>query len=104
MPVNVYECLVLFDTNKMAGDTAGAVAQLHHILEKHHAEILASRFWAEPKLAYPIDGQKKGFYHLLCFKADAKELSNIEGDFRLNEVILRSLTLKIETKWVETMV
>ena len=38
-------------------DQGATVKQLHALLEKNHAEVLASRPWAEQKLAYPI---KKG--------------------------------------------
>ena len=43
MPAAVYECMFLLDTNKVAGDVPGAAKQLHGILEKNNAEVLASR-------------------------------------------------------------
>jgi small subunit ribosomal protein S6 len=103
MPVNVYECMFLLDTNKVAGDLQGATAQLHAILERGQAEILASRPWDERRLAYPIGNQKKGLYYLTYFKAEAKNLLNIERDVSLNETILRSLVLKVAPQLVETM-
>ena len=41
--LNVYECMFLLDTNKVAGDVPAAAKQLHGILEKNQAEVLASR-------------------------------------------------------------
>ncbi len=103
MPVNVYECMFLLDTNKVAGDLQGATAQIHAILERSQAEILASRPWDERRLAYPISNQKKGLYYLTYFKAEAKNLINIERDVSLNETIIRSLVLKVAPQLVETM-
>jgi small subunit ribosomal protein S6 len=103
MPQRIYECLILLDTTKVAGDQAGAVAQLHATLEKHHAKVQASRPWDERRLAYPINGQKKGLYFLIYFETEPKNVSPIEHDFKLNETILRFQTLRIEEKWVETM-
>src|SRR5882757_6500291 len=74
MPANVYECLFMLDTTKVAGDLPATVQQIHTILERHHAEILASRPWDERRLLYPVGGQKKALYYLNYFKVEAKEL------------------------------
>jgi small subunit ribosomal protein S6 len=103
MPANVYECLFLLDTNKVAGDVTNAAKQLHTILEKNQAEILASRPWDERRLAYSVNGHKKGLFYLTYFRTEGKNLLNIERDCALNEMILRSLVLKIDPKHVETM-
>jgi small subunit ribosomal protein S6 len=103
MPVNSYECLFLLDPTKTATDLDGVRAQLHQTLEKHGAEILASRKWDDRKLAYPIKGHKKGLYYLTYFKADSKKISELEGDFRLSEVILRHMVSVIDPKWNDEM-
>jgi small subunit ribosomal protein S6 len=103
MSANVYECMFLLDSNKIAGDVHAAQAQLHSMLEKHSAEILASRPWDERRLAYPVSGHKKGLYYLTYFKIEGKKLLDIEQDVALNETILRSMVLRIEPKLVDTM-
>jgi small subunit ribosomal protein S6 len=103
MPANVYECMFLLDTNKVSGDVPAAAKQLHAILEKNHAEVLASRPWDERRLAYPIKNHKKGLYYLTYFRTEGKNLINLERDVALNELILRSMVLKVDPKLVETM-
>src|SRR5919201_5906763 len=103
MPANVYECMFLLDTNKVAGDVPNAAKQLHTLLERHQAEVLASRPWDERRLAYPVKGHKKGLYYLTYFRMDGKNLLNVERDLALNETILRSLVLRIDPKHVETL-
>lgn len=103
MAANTYECMFLLDTNKVSGDVNAAAQQLHGILEKNHAEVLASRPWDERRLAYPVKGHKKGLYYLTYFRADGKNLVNIERDCHLNEMILRFLVIKIDPKIQETM-
>src|SRR5713226_7939092 len=103
MPANVYECMFLLDTNKVAGDVPAAAQQLHAILERNQAEVLASRSWDERRLAYPVKGQKKGLYYLTYFRSEGKNLVNIERDFALNETILRLLALRVHPKMVDTM-
>jgi small subunit ribosomal protein S6 len=104
MAANVYECMFLLDNTKVAGDHAAAAKQLHATLERNHAEVLASRPWKDDgRLAYPVRGQRKGLYYLTYFRTEGKNLATIEHDFSLNEMILRSLVLRIEPKYVELM-
>lgn len=103
MPANVYECMFLLDTSKVAGDVPSAEKQLQGILERNHAEILASRPWDERRLAYPIGNQKKGLYFLTYFRTEGKNVAGIERDCKLNELIMRMLVLRIDPKLVDTM-
>lgn len=107
MRTNVYECMFILDTNKVAGDQAAVAKQLHSVLERNSAEVLASRPWSEQKLAYPIKAHntlhKKGLYYLTYFRSEGKNLANIERDLQLNETILRFMVIKIDPKLVEIM-
>jgi small subunit ribosomal protein S6 len=103
MAANVYECMFLLDTNKVAGDLPGAAGQLHNLLEKNSAEILASRPWDERRLAYAIGNHKKGLYYLTYFRTEAKNLVKLKQDMSLMDLVLRSMILKIDPKLVDTM-
>jgi small subunit ribosomal protein S6 len=103
MPATVYECMLLLDPNKVSGDVPAAAQLLHGIFERNQAEVLASRPWDERRLSYPIKGHKKGLYYLTYFKTDGKNVVNIERDFALSELIVRSLILAIDPKLEEVM-
>jgi small subunit ribosomal protein S6 len=104
MPANVYECMFLLDPNKVAGDVPGAAKQLHALLERNHAEVLASRPWEERRLAYPIKNHKKGLYYLTYFRTEGKNVSNLEKDLSLaTELVLRYLILQVDPKLVDIM-
>ena len=103
MPANVYECMFLLDTNKVSGDVPNAAKQLHTVLERNHAEVLASRPWDERRLAYPIGKHKKGLYYLTYFRTEGKNLVNLKRDFALSEMVLRQLILKVKPQMVDTM-
>src|SRR5437868_4051334 len=103
MPANVYECLIMLDTSKVAGDVPSAVQQIHTIYEKHHVEVLASRPWDERRLSYQIGNQKKALYYLTYFRSSGETTVGIERDFQLNEAVMRHLVIKIEPKLVDTM-
>jgi small subunit ribosomal protein S6 len=103
MSANVYECMFLLDTNKVSGDVPNAAKQLHTILERNHAEVLASRPWDERRLAYPIGKHKKGLYYLTYFRTEGKNLVNLKRDLTLTEMVLRQLILKVKPQMVDTM-
>jgi len=95
--------MFLLDPTKVAGDVPAAAQQLHTILERNKAEILASRPWDERRLSYPIGTHKKGLYYLTYFRTDSQSLVNIDHDFKLNETVLRQLVIRIDPKLVDNM-
>ena len=95
--------MFLLDTNKVSNDVPAAVQKLHAMLERNHAEILASRPWDERRLAYPIKNHKKGLYYLTYFRAEGKNIVGIEHDSALNEAIIRMLVIHVDEKLVEPM-
>ena len=104
MPVNTYEGMFLLDSAKTAVSWDESVKQVHEILTKHQSEIVASRQWDERRLAYPVDGHKKGTYLLTYFKTDGATLSDIVADCHLSELVLRELILKVHPKLVDHLV
>ena len=103
MPVNMYECMLMLDTTKVASDLQAAVQHIHASYEKHKAEVLASRPWDERRLCFPVNKQKKALFYLTYLQCDSQALLAIEHDLSLNEAVLRHLVLKIEPKLSETM-
>lgn len=103
MAANVYECMLILDTSKVAGDVAGIDKQLRAIMEKNGAEVLVSRTWDERRLTYAIRNQKKGLYYMVYFSSEGKNVVGIEHDCALNEAIMRMMILKIDPKLVDTM-
>lgn len=103
MPIQLYECMLMLDSGKVAGDLETFKTAVHTMLEKHKAEIMASRPWDERRLAYPIKKQKKALFYMIYIKIDSLEIKNIEHDLALNESVMRYLIMRIEPKLAETM-
>lgn len=104
MSVNTYEAMFLLDSSKVAVSWDESVKHVHNILSKHQGEIVASRQWDERRLAYPVEGNKKGTYLLTYFKAEGSELKEITADCQLSDIILRELILKVHPKLVDHLV
>ncbi len=104
MPVNVYEGMYILDTNRFARDDAGVAGQIPDMIEKLGGEVLASRLWEERRLAYPIDGHRKGTYWLTYFKLESGKLADLTRQCQLAESILRTLFLKVDPRISDTLV
>jgi len=101
---NVYEAMFIFDSNRFSRDTGGVSGAIATLVQKLGGEMLATRMWEERRLAYPINGQRKGTYWLSYFRLDSRSLVEFNHECRLNESILRSLVLKVDERIVEALV
>jgi small subunit ribosomal protein S6 len=54
--------------------------------------------WGRRRLAYPIQGQREGFYVVLTFSAEGTIVSALEHLFRVTDTVVRHLTIRIIKK------
>jgi len=101
---NVYECMFILDPNRYARDPAGVAGQIPQMIEQSGGEVLASRLWNEQRLAYPIQGHRKGAYWLTYFRMETGKIDDFNRACRLNENVLRNLTLVVDPRLVDTLV
>ena len=104
MANSTYEGMFLLDSTKTAASWEESEKQVHDILKKHKAEIVASRQWDDRRLAQPVNGHKKGTYLLTFFRAEPTALKDITSDCRLSDLILRELLLKVHPKLADHLV
>jgi small subunit ribosomal protein S6 len=96
--------MYILDANRYARDTAAVSGQIPEMIQKLGGEILASRLWEERRLAYAINGHRKGTYWLTYFKLDSGQLTNLSRQCQLSESILRSLFLKVDPRIADALV
>ena len=96
--------MLILDSNRYSRDPAEVSGEFSKFVEKRGGEMLVSRLWEERRLAYPIDGHRKGTYWLTYFKIDSSQIKPLERDCQLSENIIRSLVLKIDPRIADTLV
>ena len=92
--IKTYEGMFLLDAG--AGDFQAASEPVRAVLERYQAEVLALKPWDERKLAYEVEGRKRGLYALVYFKAPTGSIAEIEHDCQLSDQILRVMILRRE--------
>jgi small subunit ribosomal protein S6 len=104
LAIHNYETLFILDSNKYVRDANGVSMSLPQMVEKLGGEVLLSRMWNEQKLAFPVDGHKKGTYWIMYFKLESTKLTEFERACHLNEPVLRQLTVRIDPKLIDLLV
>ena len=103
MPVELYETLFMLDSNKLSADPDAVRGHLHASIEKHGGHVEVERPWDDRKLAYPIKKQKKGAYYIVYYRMDSLKQHDMDRDLKLNEAILRYMTIHVDPKWSEAV-
>jgi len=101
---NVYEGMFILDSTRYGRDPDTVSGRMSQMIEEDGGEVLVSRMWEERRLAYPIQGHRKGIYWLTYFRLDSKRLAVLEEKCKLSQAILRVLFLKVDPRIVDTLV
>ncbi len=96
--------MFIFDANRYAKDPGGVSSRVNQMIEDLGGTVRASRLWNEQKLAYTINGHRKGTYWLTYFRIEPTKIGELNRACQLNDNILRHLVLKIDPRLEETMV
>lgn len=96
-----YESLYIIHPEVVGEDLTAMVERFQTVLTEQKAEILKLDNWGTRKLAYPIKKQEKGCYVQTIFEAEADVIAEYERRLRLDEKVLRFMTVRFEGELVE---
>jgi len=89
-----YEGIFLVDSGKFATDPDGVTNEILGVLKKAGATVVAHRPWQDGKLAYEIEGMKKGLHYIVCFTMPGTGMKTLVRQCQLSETIVRHMTIK----------
>ena len=91
---NFYESLFVVNTTQ--GDEAvAAVVDRFTGLIAGNAQIIDVAKWGKRRLAYPINDLNEGYYVVVTFKSQPGFITELERLLNINEMILRSMTIRL---------
>jgi len=91
----LYEGMFLFPQSATANLQA-AIDHLKEILAKCETTIITFSKWDERRLAYEVEGNKRGIYFLVYFNAPTSKLSELERRCNQSEEIIRMMVTRAE--------
>jgi small subunit ribosomal protein S6 len=104
LAINHYEGMFILDSGRFGANPEAAATEVAGIIEKVGGTVVAHRPWQDSKLAYPINGHRKGLYYLTFFTAESRAVNEINGIVKLNENVLRHLILSHDKGLFDQMV
>lgn len=89
-----YEGMFLVDSGKFATDPDGVINDIMNVLKRAGAEVVAYRPWADGKLAYEINGMKKGLHYIVMFTMPGSGMKTLVRQSQLSETIIRQMVIR----------
>lgn len=98
----LYEHLLIARQDISAQAVDALATHLKTIVEGEGGKVEKQEYWGLRGLAYRIKKNRKGHYVLLNINAPAKAVIELERQLKINEDVLRFLTVKVEAFEVST--
>lgn len=92
-----YENLVIVKPTLTAEEIQASVKAIEEVITSNGGEIATTDSMGMRKLAYPIEKNERGYFHVIYYSVAPSSINEIERRFRLNEELLRFVTIKYDT-------
>ena len=96
-----YESVVILNATLEDNDIESSLNRIQETLTTNGAEITELEKWGRKRLAYPIQKSKSGYYVVYRFLAPAEAITELERMYRLDENVVRFLTIVLGKKDLE---
>jgi small subunit ribosomal protein S6 len=96
--MNNYESLFVLKPTLTEEETNEQIAKIEGIIAANGGEIVGKSVMGSRTLAYEVEGNKRGFYVVLYMKAPTTLVQELERNYRINENVIKFLTVKFENK------
>jgi small subunit ribosomal protein S6 len=93
----LYEHVVVTRPDISPQQVDALVEDITKIVTELKGKVAKSEYWGLRNLAYPIKKSRKAHYSLLNLDGPGNMIAEIERRHRINEDVLRFLTVKVDT-------
>jgi small subunit ribosomal protein S6 len=92
----LYECTFIARQDLSKQDVTKLAESFAAIIEAGKGKVIKNEYWGLKSLAYKIEKTRKGHYNMLGIDAPAEALKEMERNMRINENIIRVLTVRVD--------
>jgi len=97
--MRTYENIIIVHPDKVGDEYNAIVEKFKGVLADLNANLLKVDEWGVRKLAYPVKKRHYGHYVLMEFASDPALVMELERNMRLDERVLKFITVKVDEKW-----
>ena len=94
--MSLYESVLIARQDVSAAQVDGLVETFQNIITESGGTVSKTENWGLRTLAYKIKKNRKGHYVLMNIEADSDAVLEMERQMRINEDVLRYLTLRVD--------
>jgi small subunit ribosomal protein S6 len=98
-----YESVVLINAALEDEQVETTITRIQETITSHGGEIIEIDKWGRKRLAYPIKKSKSGYYIVIRFESTTDLVATLERNFRLDENIIRYLTIALDKYALEAI-
>ncbi len=91
-----YELTFIVRSDKEEQEIKNVAETMKKVLTDGNAKIIEEKALGQKELAYEINKMKTGYYFLYVVEAESEVIDEFSRVARINESILRHLTIKVE--------
>ena len=92
----MYECVFIVRQDLSRADVTRLSDSFAAIITEKGGSLVKQEYWGLRSLAYKISKNKKGHYVMLALEAPAEAVKEMERVMRLNEEVIRMLTVRVD--------
>jgi small subunit ribosomal protein S6 len=94
--MSLYESVIIARQDISATQVEALIDQLTAVLSENGGEVKKREMWGLRNLAYRVKKNRKGHYVLLNIDGPSAAIDEYERQMRINEDILRYMTVRVE--------
>ncbi len=91
-----YEHVIISRPDISTTQVEEMINQLSEKFKGLGGRVVKTEYWGLRNLAYRINKNRKAHYSMLCVEADGDAIHEIERQHRINEDILRYMSVRVE--------
>ena len=101
--MRIYEQLFIVRPDAAEPEIDSFLEQITGVITGAGGKVEKLEKWGIRKLAYPVEKRHEGYYVLLQYSSKPDVVKEIERRFRVSDLVLRYLTVRIDEKlkWLE---
>ena len=91
-----YECVFVAKQDISSSSLSSVIDRFKKIIEDNKSKVIETEIWGLKNLAYKIKKNRKGNFVMMEVEGNGTAISELERNFRIEEDIIRYLTIKVK--------
>lgn len=91
-----YEGLFLVDEARASESFQEVIDHIRGLIERRGAQIKKLEKWNSMRLAYEVQGKKRGTYFIAHFTMNPAEVAALNHDCGISPIVMRAMVLRME--------